>query len=85
MKGIFKLAATVLACLSLLGAVQSAGAGDLKPEFAEGVKAPAQAGDAGALNLKPEFATGVMASAQAGVAAGIAAMLAVLLTACFLL
>ncbi len=46
MKGIFKMVAVLLACLPLLGPIQTAGAGELTPEKVAYVKAQAEAGDA---------------------------------------
>lgn len=46
MKGIFNLATVLLACLSLLGPVQTAGAVEVTPEMVDFVKKMAEAGDA---------------------------------------
>ncbi len=62
MKGIFKLAAVLLACLPLLGPVQTAGADELTPEMVAYVKAQAEAG-----NVKAQVALGAMYDKGTGV------------------
>ena len=62
MKGIFKLAAVLLACMPLLGPVQTAGADELTPEMVAYVKAQAEAG-----NVKAQVALGAMYDKGTGV------------------